>query len=1139
MARKSKFKKAEEITLNENGRNSPINTVKIIIPGSTEPMIIQLGKHETIHDIKQAILERSDCYFRTCISVHSEKGNKIDELTNVESLIGDSDILTLRIVDRPYTFKDIVIHLYRFNETINSHCLNSHGGQNMSASLVSELVSGFEDIRPGSQTSGELLPCHNKIYDFPLGEYYINRADKRESKFLKSFSLSFHNPPTGSRKLKGHLLYANLVTSEDQFYGITCTSDGFYINSSTVGNFSPNIGNLDQRFGTIDALVFSVSPIYRKKFKDFFKMISERHPYELMPCQKQINSWLGSKSAQSEDIFRTLDAFANATSIDDVSISQPRDWNDELQTVRSMTVSNESERTERYRYMHKILVDMAESATRGAVYAVDGKLSPINDSDDERYKLYLWNNMFICIACDTRDHYKEFGGESASHVAASLDIKGIEYLSSLGVNDFHFLGTTVVDYRGYRLVVQSVLPGIFNRSPTQSIEYGSMDHGRTVFADERFVDGLKQISSNLEVSMCKYLDSLGAEHELYTSIETKGIVGTDGRKYLLDLFRIFPPDPTFMPNEAKLYKEDCSSIVQAREVAAQKGFQFSSNYPHRLSCFRPEFFKLLLKIHKVNEQEKIAQQSGDPDIEVKSKVSETIRSKFFAYFNNDCYDLKIARPKTEEESLKKSRDSVRLAAAYLVSEYIPMYLESTLDGPGDYIFDHQSLTDSLHSMGINIRYIGYIAHLLKTAPNGRFLYKVALMEMVCRSAKRMFRSTLSRSNSSDISVMVSHFLNCFIGSHLAPKFNLPPASKFSKSKKTCSTYKIKWEKLTPSTFWKFLTEDVKNCYGYSINTTSFDEFQSDFDVKPAAALRSFCQMVGLQILIKDYEFGSKKIPTFSPEDVVDLLPVVKPFKSPIPDDINQKLANIKNYEASLNGSSFIKLQEDLHHLITFFNHVYGPLTYENAICHSCVAQIYNSGGDHRQAFIFQYKATVLYERILGIDHYLTVIAYNNLATYCKNIGNLVSAVNLFNRARYLVGVCFGHKHPVIHEINRNLLALYFDLGQSQLALSYGLSIINYIQEISPKNVKGLAEIHQVMGAVHFNNSEFRLAYNEEKKAFGYLSQLLTDKDHPTIRSCRNLMELYLKNAVSHGKISKNKIPSISHSNEEELEAGAS
>ena len=39
----------------------------------------------------------------------------------------------------------------------------------------------------------------------------------------------------------------------------------------------------------------------------------------------------------------------------------------------------------------------------------------------------------------------------------------------------------------------------------------------------------------------------GNEIELHSSVECKGIIGNDGRHYVLDLLRTFPPDINFLP----------------------------------------------------------------------------------------------------------------------------------------------------------------------------------------------------------------------------------------------------------------------------------------------------------------------------------------------------------------------------------------------------------------------------------------------------------------------------------------------------------------------------------------------------------------------------------------------------------------
>ena len=64
----------------------------------------------------------------------------------------------------------------------------------------------------------------------------------------------------------------------------------------------------------------------------------------------------------------------------------------------------------------------------------------------------------------------------------------------------------------------------------------------------------------------KVKDESGASHSLYTSLDIKGMLGTDNRKYLLELYRLTPIDITFL------------------EGIEKEG----GSYPHKLAFLRPE-----------------------------------------------------------------------------------------------------------------------------------------------------------------------------------------------------------------------------------------------------------------------------------------------------------------------------------------------------------------------------------------------------------------------------------------------------------------------------------------------------------------------------------------------------------------------
>lgn len=74
--------------------------------------------------------------------------------------------------------------------------------------------------------------------------------------------------------------------------------------------------------------------------------------------------------------------------------------------------------------------------------------------------------------------------------------------------------------------------------------------------------------------------------ELCSGIETKGILGNDGRPYILDLLRTFPPDLNFQLSETKApidVPEECSKFGHPRR------------HPHSLASLRPELMEAFIQ----------------------------------------------------------------------------------------------------------------------------------------------------------------------------------------------------------------------------------------------------------------------------------------------------------------------------------------------------------------------------------------------------------------------------------------------------------------------------------------------------------------------------------------------------------------
>merc|ERR1712048_704728 len=204
------------------------------------------------------------------------------------------------------------------------------------------------------------------------------------------------------------------------------------------------------------------------------------------------------------------------------------------------------QRVLRDRALYKITCDFIAAATRGAMAVVDGNVMAINPGEEEKMRMYIWNNIFFSFACDSREHYQKYGGDKAAYAAASLDLKGVELYNKLDLEGLYTLGTVVTDYRGYRIIAQSIIPGILQREQENSVVYGSVDGGKTISSHDVFLNKLKAAGLSLKIRPHKVVNEKNEDVELCSSIECKGIIGADGRHYILDLFRSFPPDVNFL-----------------------------------------------------------------------------------------------------------------------------------------------------------------------------------------------------------------------------------------------------------------------------------------------------------------------------------------------------------------------------------------------------------------------------------------------------------------------------------------------------------------------------------------------------------------------------------------------------------------
>ncbi|XP_036392158.1 clustered mitochondria protein homolog isoform X3 [Megalops cyprinoides] len=601
-------------------------TVKIQAPG-TEPFDLQVSPQEMVQEIHQVLMDREDTCHRTCFSLQLD-GNVLDNFAELKSIDGLQEGSLLKVVEEPYTVREARIHVRHIRDLLKSlDPSDAYNGVDCnSLSFLSVFTDG--DLgESGKRKKGselEQIDCTPPEHilpgskERPIVPLQPQNKDWKPLQCLKVLTMSGWNPPPGNRKMHGDLMYLYLVTMEERHVSVTASTRGFYLNQSTTYTFNPKPANPSFLSHSLVELLSQISPTFKRNFTALQRKRVQRHPFERIATPFQVYSWTAPQVDHAMDCVRAEDAYTSRLGYEEHIPGQTRDWNEELQTTRELPRKNLPERLLRERAIFKVHSDFAAAATRGAMAVIDGNVMAINPGEDTRMQMFIWNNIFFSLGFDVRDHYRELGGDSAAHAAPTNDLNGVRAYGAVDVEGLYTLGTVVVDYRGYRVTAQSIIPGILEREQEQSVVYGSIDFGKTVVTHPKYLELLEKTSRPLKVQRHAVLNEKDEAVELCSSVECKGIVGNDGRHYILDLLRTFPPDLNFLP-------------VEGEELSPEsQRLGFPRPHRHRLACLRQELIEafvehryllfmkmaaLQLMQHKASKEHKAGPPESQPALE--------------------------------------------------------------------------------------------------------------------------------------------------------------------------------------------------------------------------------------------------------------------------------------------------------------------------------------------------------------------------------------------------------------------------------------------------------------------------------------------------------------------------------------------
>ncbi|KIX06185.1 uncharacterized protein Z518_04159 [Rhinocladiella mackenziei CBS 650.93] len=1046
--------------------------VSVKLPHQPYKQSIIVASQEQVQDVRQSIIETPDTFQYTCFHLehHGQRINDFVELSEVKNLTPGDEIV---LVEDPYTEKEARLHVIRIRELIGATGDRPDPLHGICAGL------SLHDDQFGSAQAPASKPEDNPLAGYevdgrpPLDAILPPQSDTLP-KTIKGLSVSPWNPPPYHLRQRGHLLYLQLTTNEGEQHQITATVSGFYVNKSSSNKFDPfpRPAPKNHSAHSLLSLISALSPSFNETFVELQKINGRKDLLTTFPFQNAIpaNPWLvpssyAHGSQHQADPTRAQEPYLMGGADGAENL---RDWNEEFQTTRELPRETLQDRVFRERLTSKLFADYNDAAARGAVLVARGEVAPLNPTEGQDAQIFIYNNIFYSFGADGVQTFASEGGDEAARVAVGKDVAGVRAVNQLDVNGLFTPGTVVVDYLGKRIVGQSIVPGIFKqREPGEhQIDYGGVEGRDIVTENKAFAPVFEKLSKSLRVKKHAVWDKEGKRHDLEGSVETKGLLGTDGRKYVLDLYRITPLD-----------------VAWSEEVESDAG---DDKYPHRMSVLRLELVETYWRLKMQEyvraevekrrskqshghaessapgeeiqtngegiEHEKTEDQPSegpnDPQKEAPALDQERVDiSNFNFALNPDVFSGQIPQTDEEKEEFAADEKEVRAVCTFLRHKVIPDLITELHDGDVGFPMDGRSLCQLIHKRGINIRYLGRLARAAEE--KGRRLQAfstVVLQEMVSRAFKHIVNGYLRHLPALFAGSCISHLLNCLLGVEV----NSNPRPEIDEDLR--SLYPdgdFAFEQVNPTELQAAIEKQVRIRYRYELK----DNWQAL--VHPLPLLRETCLKLGVQLAAREYIFskgvplshdasparsgsdthsnngapqedGSKKKKkkggeqspgnntavaksntTFTPEDILNIAPIVKdaaPRSALAEEALEAGKISLAQDQKQL-GQELVLESLSLH------EQIYGILHPEVAKMYHSLSTIYYQTDEKEAAVELARKAVIVTERTLGVDSHDTILAYLNLSLFEHHVGNTTQALKYVRHALDLWKIIFGPNHP--------------------------------------------------------------------------------------------------------------------------------
>jgi protein TIF31 len=551
---------------------------------------------------------------------------------------------------------------------------------------------------------------------------YKELVQQKFQQCFESIQYSTFNPVPSNRKIQGDLFYLTVKTLDKGERGVTCCTKGFYANNNVEkGTFNPgpNAQNSCFSYSLIGCLNL-MSPVFGKNIEKYINQLLETDSYFLTEPSMKVRHWASFSQPAKHSPATQGQMSEVVTPLYGMDPRGVREWNEEYQTVKEFPKDNMPQRIQRDRALNKIYNDFLTAAQEGAMAIVHGNIAPLNVAENKNQRVFVYNQIFFSFAVDLHTSFRDLVGleNNPSWTQANHDITGLKSLQFMEISGLHQLATALINYRGHRVIAQSIIPGILNNSDLfQLAEYGIVEESGPIKTTPESHAMITEMCQKLNIQVQKVIDAKGNEVEIAGCAEIKGIRGTDKRRYFVDVQGVTPRDANYLgpDNHTCLLRQEMLHLYNRHQQVEHAKVKLAEFDKEHTAEFKE-------KCPKVEEGKEMSTEDQQKVITLKRELYQKrveAHDKFMSeikpvvYNHNVFKRIKLAM---SDEEIKAEEKKLLDVATYIKEKGLSDLVQNLCKNEG-MPTDSNSLREFFHQNGINLRYLGQVANIVAEKEN--------------------------------------------------------------------------------------------------------------------------------------------------------------------------------------------------------------------------------------------------------------------------------------------------------------------------------------------------------------------------------------------------------------------------------------